>query len=73
MVAPPGFEPGSRAPKARRIDHYPTGLTSILWFQLLKFAAPNLLKTDPQEAQGTRLEQVCVSLAYLYQSRFWAM
>ena len=26
MVVPPGFEPGSSAPKAERIDHYPTGL-----------------------------------------------
>ncbi len=26
VVAPPGFEPGSRDPESRRIDHYPTGL-----------------------------------------------
>ena len=25
MVAPPGFEPGSMAPKATRIPSYPTG------------------------------------------------
>lgn len=28
LVVPPGFEPGSPAPKAGMIDHYTTGLSS---------------------------------------------
>jgi hypothetical protein len=36
QVAPPGFEPGSRAPKANMMDHYTTGLLSgSTWIQFL--------------------------------------
>ena len=30
MVVPGGFEPPSQAPKAFRIDHYPTGLPMLI-------------------------------------------
>ena len=29
LVAPPGFEPGSQAPKACMLDRYTTGLPSV--------------------------------------------
>ena len=32
MVVPGGFEPPSQAPKAFRIDHYPTGLLLSILF-----------------------------------------
>ena len=41
LIAPPGFEPGSRDPESRRIDHYPTGLRSSIDVRRYKdFANP---------------------------------
>ncbi len=33
FIVPGGFEPSSPAPKARRIDHYPTGLLWVLQYR----------------------------------------
>gem|GEM_PF-4638964 len=30
-IAPPGFEPGSRDPKSRMLDHYTTGLSAVFF------------------------------------------
>lgn len=35
-IAPAGFEPASPAPKAGRIDHYPTGLPKKFMFRFIK-------------------------------------
>ena len=37
IIVPGGFEPPSQAPKAFRIDRYPTGL---VWFILLNHSGP---------------------------------
>lgn len=36
QVVPPGFEPGSPAPKAGMIDHYTTGLWTALYSSCIK-------------------------------------
>ena len=35
-IALPGFEPGSRAPKARILDHYTTGLSDYMSYKAFK-------------------------------------
>ena len=39
MVVPGGFEPPSQAPKAFRIDHYPTGLPMLILLYQDKLSA----------------------------------
>ncbi len=40
MVAPPGFEPGSRDPKSRMLDRYTTGLP-------IQLNSPELINLKP--------------------------
>ena len=58
-IVPGGFEPPSRAPKALRIDLYPTGLTILAALTNLDLLLPALLDRPAAMAR-------CVRITYIW-------